>query len=207
MMPDALTTVTALDGSLTSDLQEAICPFDQKDQNGLRMLMALRAMRSIAADPSCPKVDLLVLEGLLSNWWRDWSDADANPFHPFAVEMPKGTLGEVTDLCEADLAASLARLQAQGLVVVRPAEEQSGPRCGELYDLLGTFNLAGPELQSALYRTLIERHRSEVVWAAEQLCRLWARISCNFDFGPTPPEHCPLADAGEHSSMTMPIAI
>lgn len=122
-----------------------------------------------------------------------WADADANPFHPFAVEMPKGTLSEVTDLCEADLAASLARLKAQGLVVVRAAEEQSGPRCGKLYDLLGTFDLAGSELHSTLYRTLIERHRSEVIWAAEQTLqivgedfeqlRLWAGTAGAVSFG------------------------
>lgn len=167
-MPHALSIVTDSDGSLTSDLQEEGSPLVREDQTALRMIMAMRVIRSVAADRSHNETDLLVIETLLSNWWRDWSDVDAGAFHPFAVEVPTGAVGEVTGLGEAEVDHCLARLQARGFVQVSAAPARSGPRQGELYDLSGAFRPVLPVLEGLLLRSLTERHRSDVSWAAEQ---------------------------------------
>ncbi len=167
-MPHALSIVTDSDGSLTSDLQEEGSALAREDQTALRMIMAMRVMRSVAADRSHSEADLLVVETLLSNWWRDWADVDAGAFHPFAVEVPERAIGDVTGLGEAEIDDCLARLQARGLVHTGPAPARSGPRQGALYDLAGAFRPALPALQGLLLRSLVERHGSDVSWAAEQ---------------------------------------
>lgn len=167
-MPHTLSIVTDSDGSLTSDLQEEGSPLVWEDQTALRMIMAMRVMRSVAADRSHSEADLLVVETLLSNWWRDWADVDAGALTPFSVEVPTGTIGEVTRLIEAEVEACLARLQVRGLVQVGPAPARSGPRRGKLYDLAGAFRPVLPALEGLLLRSLVERHRSDVNWAAEQ---------------------------------------
>lgn len=167
-MPHALSIVTDCDGSLTSDLQEEGSPLAHEDQTALRLIMALRVMRSVAADCSHSEADLLVVETLLWNWWRDWADVDAGALHPFAVEVPTGAIGDVTGLGQAEIDDCLARLQARGLVHVGLATARSGPRPGKLYDLAGAFRPALPALEGLLLRSLVERHRSDVNWAAEQ---------------------------------------
>jgi hypothetical protein len=89
---------TAPHQPLSDDLQGDQCYLDRIEQDALRTMMAMRVARLFAGSHKGPETDVLVVEALLSTWWRAWADREDTAQHPFAVLISNAAVAAIAGL-------------------------------------------------------------------------------------------------------------
>lgn len=161
-----LVTSTTNDLPLSNDLQDDQCNLDRVEQDALRMMMAMRVVRQFAGSHMGPETDVLVVEALLSKWWRAWADREGAVQHPFAVVISDTSIAAVAGLSAEAYAASLNRLTASGAVQIGKPPRVGSLRSAAFYQLDALFTPILLGLEPMLLRSFKEHHKADLVEVA-----------------------------------------
>lgn len=157
---------TAPHQPLTDDLQDDHCYLDRSEQDALRTMMAMRVARQFAGLHKGPETDVLVVEALLSTWWRAWADRTDTAQHPFAVLISDAAVVAIAGLSAEAYASSLGRLTASGAIQVGKPPHVGRPKSATFYKLDALFAPILSGLEPMLLRSFREHHKADLVEVA-----------------------------------------
>lgn len=151
---------------LSNDLQDDQCDLDRLEQDALRTMVAMRVVRQFARSNKGPETDVLVVEALLSAWWRAWADREDAAQHPFGVIVAGKAIAAIAGLSAEAYSSSLNRLTASGVVRIGTPPRARRPQPAEFYQLDALFAPALPGLEGMLLQSFKEQHKADLVEVA-----------------------------------------
>lgn len=148
-----------LDSPFIDDLQNYSGLLNDVEQNRLRLMLALRALRVAAGRPNLSPEDLTVVEVLLVRWWASWSKAEGPVPTQYGVRITVDAIAGVCGVALDQAAASLARLVEAELIELPVHDNDPDEEDGPVVSLVGIFRAVLSAAEPLLLRDLIERHK------------------------------------------------